>query len=240
MDQTINIQEMQSNFILLEDISKTYQVDDIRTEILLNTSLSVSKGEFLIIMGPSGCGKTTLLNLIGALDSEYSGNSFVDGRRLTGMSNEDLASYRRNKVGFIFQFFNLLPTLTVEENVMAGIEILPLSRKEIEERTVKSLSKLDLFKKAKKFPSHLSGGEQQRVAIARALAKEPQLLLADEPTGNLDEENGKKIMDILKEINRELSITVVLVTHNPTFVKYSDRVVEIHNKKIVEKIYARI
>lgn len=240
MDRTTNIQEIQSNFIFLEDISKSYQVDDIRTEILLNTSLAVGKGEFLIIMGPSGCGKTTLLNLIGALDSEYSGNSFVDGQRLTGMSNEDLASYRRNKVGFIFQFFNLLPTLTVEENVMAGLEILSLSRKEIEEKTANSLSKLDILNKAKKFPSHLSGGEQQRVAIARALAKEPQLLLADEPTGNLDEENGNKIMDILKEINVEFGITVVLVTHNPAFVKYADRVIEIHNKKIAEKIYDRI
>jgi len=240
MEQTINIQEMQSNFIVLENISKSYHVDGIRTEILHSTSLAVGKGEFLIIMGPSGCGKTTLLNLIGALDGEYSGNSLVNGQRLTGMSIEDLANYRRSTVGFIFQFFNLLPTLTVEENVMAGLEILSLSRKEIKERTANSLSRLDILNKAKKFPSHLSGGEQQRIAIARALAKEPQLLLADEPTGNLDEENGNKIMDILKKINVELGITVVLVTHNPAFVKYADRVVEIHNKKITEKIFARI
>lgn len=235
MTQTVNIKEVHNDFILLDKISKTYQVDDVKTEILVKTSLSIQKGEFVIIMGPSGCGKTTLLNIIGALDSEYDGSSSVDGQKLTGLSNEDLAKYRRHKVGFIFQFFNLLPTLTVEENVTAGIELLSLSRKEIEERTKNALSKVGLHQKAGKFPSHLSGGEQQRASIARALAKQPKLLLADEPTGNLDEANGYNIMDMLKQINEEFGMTIVLVTHNPSYLRYADRVVEIHNKQIVVK-----
>jgi putative ABC transport system ATP-binding protein len=222
-----------NKFIILEQIYKSYKVDGIDTEILRDASLTIGEGEFVIIMGPSGCGKTTLLNLIGALDTAYNGKIWVDGQILTDMSVEELTSYRREKIGFIFQFFNLLPTLTVEENVRAGIEILPISRAEVAQRTMDFLDRMHMANKVRKFPSQLSGGEQQRVAIARALAKNPRLLLADEPTGNLDEENGEKIMNLLKGINQDAGVTIVLVTHNVAFRKYADRIIEIHNKKIL-------
>lgn len=230
-----HIPGIENDFIVLEHVSKNYEVDGVGVEILRDTSLSIGEGEFVIIMGPSGCGKTTLLNLIGALDNVYSGKIWVDGQTLTGLSAENLTVYRREKIGFIFQFFNLLPTLTVEENVRAGIEILPISRTEVAQRTMKSLDEMHLDNKARKFPSQLSGGEQQRVAIARALAKNPRLLLADEPTGNLDEENGRKIMELLKDINQDKGLTIVLVTHNLTFRRYADRVIEIHNKHLIDK-----
>ncbi len=229
-----NSHRIKNDFIRLEHIYKHYELDGLRVEILRDASLSIGKGEFVIIMGPSGCGKTTLLNLIGALDRSYSGKIWVDGQTLTGISSKDLTIYRREKIGFIFQFFNLLPTLTVEENVRAGIEILPISQGEVAKRTTKFIEEMNIVNKAQKFPSQLSGGEQQRVAIARALAKKPHLLLADEPTGNLDEENGEKIVNLLKSINQEGGITIVMVTHNIAFRKYADRIVEIHNKCLMD------
>lgn len=230
-----NSPKVKDDFIILDHITKKYQFDGEEFEVLRDTSITIREGEFIIVMGPSGCGKTTLLNLIGALDRTYCGEISIDGQIITSMSTENLTTYRRHKVGFVFQFFNLLPTLTVEENIKAGIEILPISRDEINKRTMIFLNEMNLAHKIHKFPSQLSGGEQQRVSIARALAKNPRLILADEPTGNLDEKNSERIMDLLKYINRKQNITIVLVTHNIAFRKYADRIFEIHDKRLVDK-----
>jgi len=222
--------------VTLEKVSKMYRVGEVRTGVLNDASLEIRRGEFVVVFGVSGSGKSTLLNLIGGLDTCTSGKIVVDGQDLSRAAPEELSVYRRKKLGFIFQFYNLIPTLTAAENVEATLEILPLPRAECRQRSRRFLERVGLSGKADKYPSQLSGGEQQRVAIARALAKEPVLILADEPTGSLDEATADRIVvDLMKNMNREMGATFVLVTHNPKIAEHADRVIEIHGGRVLEQ-----
>ena len=202
--------------------------------MLKGTDLNMKKGEMIMVMGPSGSGKTTLLNLLGGIDGPDSGGLLVDGLDLTRLGKKDLNKFRRERVGFIFQFYNLIPTLTAIENVELGLESLIGSSREMRDRSKKYLDMVGLSDKARNYPQELSGGQQQRVAIARALAKEPSLILADEPTGNLDEEREGSIMGIMKELQHKLGITFLIVSHNTRLKKYMDRTLILRHGKLHE------
>ncbi len=197
---------------------------DTETVVLKNVDLEIRQGEFLTIIGVSGSGKSTLLNIIGALDTPTSGEVEVLGEKLSQASEEERTLFRKQHLGFIFQFYNLLPTLTAEENVKIGLELLKLSASEMRERVTKYLDAVGLGAKRHKFPSQMSGGEQQRVAIARALAKHPRIILADEPTGNLDRDTAHSILTLMRKMNQESGVTFVIVTHDMEMAKLSDRV----------------
>lgn len=215
------------HIIVLEDVTKTYQMGKVQAHALKGADLVVAKGDFMVILGPSGSGKTTLLNLIGGIDSCTSGDILIDGVYLNELKDKDLTQYRRAKIGFVFQFFNLIPTLTARENVELAAELVENPRDAAE-----ALTQVGLTDKAERFPSELSGGEQQRVAIARALVKNPPVLLCDEPTGELDNETGKKILSVLRRINQDEGKTVVFVTHNSAIAQMADKVVRLRNGEI--------
>ncbi len=223
-----------SILVSLNQVSKSYSTGEVTTEVLKDVNLAISRDQFVVGLGVSGCGKTTLLNLIGALDTPTAGGVVVDGQIISSMGDRARTEFRCRRVGFIFQFYNLLSTLTAIENVEAGLEILPLSRAEIRARADHYLKAVSLDGKADKFPAQLSGGEQQRVAIARALAKEPVLVLADEPTGNLDEETGLSVMRLMSDLHRNNHGSFVVATHNPRMAALADRVVHIEHGRIVE------
>jgi putative ABC transport system ATP-binding protein len=220
--------------VVLTRVSKWYETPAHRTVVLSDASLAIERGQFVVVLGPSGSGKTTLLNLVGAMDTASSGRAVVAGIDLTAGSSTAHVAFRREKVGFVFQFYNLFPTLTAAENVEIGLEILDLSRQEVARRIRASLEAVGLAHRAAAFPAELSGGEQQRVAIARALAKEPALVLADEPTGNLDRETGERVVRLMKELNQRSGATFVVVTHNPQLAAMADRVVHVVAGRIVE------
>jgi len=220
----------------LSRVTKSYRAGEITTDVLRGVDLVLRRDEFVVVHGVSGCGKTTLLNLIGALDVPSSGDVVVDGARVSSMTERARARFRAVNVGFIFQFYNLLPTLTAAENVEAALEVLPMTRAEIQRRSHHYLSAIGLADKMAKFPSQLSGGEQQRVGIARALAKEPSLILADEPTGNLDEDSGLDVMRLMTELRRRARATVVVVTHNPDLSRFADRVLRIDRGQIAQPL----
>ena len=224
-----------SSIIVLQDVDKSYFIGEVTVPVLRNTSLTIQEGELVVVFGVSGCGKTTLLNLIGALDSPDAGSIGVDGEEISTLSQTELTEFRRRKLGFVFQFYNLLPTLTARENVESALELLDLTRKEVEMRALDYLERVGLGDKARKFPAQLSGGEQQRVAIARALAKEPRVLLADEPTGNLDEETSQQVAALLQEMNRSFGTTMVVVSHNPQIGSVAKTIVRIKNRQIIEE-----
>jgi putative ABC transport system ATP-binding protein len=217
----------------LDHVHKHYRLGEVTVPVLEDISLAVRSGEFIVVFGVSGSGKTTLLNLMGALDLPDSGRVLIDGDDTTAAGVRGLNRIRRDKLGFVFQFYNLFPTLTAAENVLTALEILPLSPEERRDRVARTLDQVGLADKAGKFPGQLSGGEQQRVAIARALAKQPRLILADEPTGNLDEHTADRIVDLMRRMNRETGATFVIVTHNPSIRDRADRVIEIHENRIV-------
>lgn len=219
--------ENQQHIIALEDVAKTYQMGKVEVPALKRADLIVQRGDFMVILGPSGSGKTTLLNLIGGIDAPTTGNIIIDGVSLSNFSEKDLTEYRRTKIGFVFQFFNLIPTLTAKENVELAAELVENPRD-----TSEVLSLVGLADKADRFPSELSGGEQQRVAIARALVKNPPILLCDEPTGELDNETGRRILSVLRRINREEGRTVVFVTHNSAIAQMADKVVRLRDGEI--------
>lgn len=208
------------------NIVKSYG-GEVVTEVLKGFSFFAAQGELLTIFGPSGCGKTTVLNIIGALDHPDSGELIVCGEDLTRMNAAELTRFRAEKLGFIFQFYNLMPTLTAVENIEAGLEVLTLDRREIRRRANRYLEKVGMAGKGDKYPAQLSGGEQQRIAIARALAKEPQLVLADEPTGNLDVRTADVVTSLMKELIRDVGLTCIIVSHNPGIKEISDRVLYI-------------
>lgn len=220
--------------VRMEAVSKHYLAGDLTVDVLRDINLEIPRGEFVVVLGVSGSGKTTLLNLMGALDTPSSGLIRVDGVEVSAVGERARTEFRREKVGFIFQFYNLLPTLSARENVEAALEILPLTRAEIAARSRHYLEGVGLEDRQDKFPSQLSGGEQQRVGIARALAKEPALVLADEPTGNLDEDTGLRIVDLMRKLQREKRTTVVLVTHNPRLTAFADRIVRIEHRTCAE------
>ncbi|AIY89081.1 ABC transporter ATP-binding protein [Geoglobus acetivorans] len=217
------------SLISLEDVWKTYRMDRVEVHALRGATLEVGEGEFVVILGPSGSGKTTLLNIIGGIDLPTKGKVYFRGRDISKLDDRELTLHRRKNVGFVFQFFNLLPTLTARENVMIAQELVDNSR-DVDE----VLEFVGLGDRASHFPSELSGGEQQRVAIARALVKNPPLILADEPTGSLDLETGKRVLRVMRDINRESKITFILVTHNSVIGEMADKIVRLRDGKVAD------
>ena len=213
----------------LEDVSRSYQMGQVEVRALTSVSLDITRGEFIVILGPSGSGKTTLLNLVGGIDSPTSGKITVDGIELNALDDKGLTEYRRNHIGFVFQFFNLIPTLTARENVEFAAELVEEPRDPLE-----VLEIVGLKERADHYPSELSGGEQQRVAMARALVKDPPILLCDEPTGELDFETGKHILSAMKMINEVSRKTVLLVTHNTAIGDIAHRVIRLRSGEITE------
>jgi len=213
----------------LDEIGRTFQMGEVSVEVLKKINLSVRRGEFLAIVGPSGSGKTTILNLIGGLDSPSEGQLWYENRELTHASASDLTRYRRDEIGFVFQFYNLVPTLTARENILVSTEISNNPRN-VEE----VLNLVGLSERMNHFPAQLSGGEQQRVAIARAVAKSPAVMLCDEPTGALDFETGKRVLRVLVDLNRQLGKTIVIITHNAALAQVADRVVHLRSGEITE------
>jgi putative ABC transport system ATP-binding protein len=221
--------------IKLVNVSKTYKQGTREVEALRNISFSIRKGEFLSIMGPSGSGKSTLLNLIGGLDQPTAGEIFIDGNPLHGISDDELTLIRRKKVGFIFQFFNLLPILTALENVGLPLLIDGVSFSRIKEKAVHLLEEVGMGERIEHRPEQLSGGEMQRVAISRALITDPAVLLADEPTGNLDSHTSEEIFMLLKRLN-DNGQTIVMVTHNPRAAEYGSRLITLKDGALAEDI----
>ncbi len=221
--------------IRLENVWKIYKQDGVKTTALRNVSLSIFEKEFVSILGPSGSGKSTLLHIMGLLDTPEKGRVFFDGIDTSKFSEDKLAEIRRKRIGFVFQFFYLFPTLTAIENVMLPMIFAGVPKKEREERAFKLLKLVGLEKRATHLPNELSGGERQRVAIARALANNPRIIFADEPTGNLDSKSGKKIMKILQSLNKK-GITIVMVTHDPQIAKQTKRKIFIKDGKIVREV----
>lgn len=217
----------------IRDLRKTYMEGDKARLVLENVDLEITTGEFFVLLGKSGSGKSTLLNLLSGIDLADSGEIIVDGVDIARLSDRDLTLYRRERIGIIFQFFNLIPTLTVLENITLPTELGGRDRREGERRARTLLERVGLANRADTFPDKLSGGEQQRVAIARALAHEPSVVLADEPTGNLDEDTGKQILALLLELTRDAGKTLIMATHNPEIVPLADRVCRIHEGKLV-------
>lgn len=223
---------MRKSMISLRNISKTFDGGEVRTRALDRINLEIEAGEYLAITGPSGCGKSTLLSILGLLDAPDAGEYSFDGQPVTAWSEAELNRLRRGRIGFIFQSFNLIEQLTVAENVELALEYLDIPSAERRLRAAAMLEKLGIAHRAKHRPSQLSGGQQQRVAIARALVANPALLLADEPTGNLDSAHGEEVMRLLRQINAE-GTTVVMVTHSPTHAAQASRVVSLLDGRIL-------
>jgi putative ABC transport system ATP-binding protein len=216
--------------VAAEDLTKVYGEGDTATRALDAVSFSIEAGEFVVLLGPSGSGKTTLLNQVGALEPSSSGSLRINGIEIAGMTNKERTEYRRSTVGFVFQFYNLVPTLTAHENVALIAEI---TGDEPDARSEEMLARVGLDDRSRNFPSQLSGGEQQRVAIARGIVKDPPLLLCDEPTGALDLETGRTILELLKSTTEGTDRTVFLVTHNSTIAEMADRILRLRDGKIV-------
>lgn len=214
-----------------DKVSKTYEMGEVKVEALKESSFTVYRGELMVILGPSGSGKSTLLNLMGGMDTPSSGQMFFGKKNISQVQPNDLTLYRRYEVGFIFQFYNLIPDLTAYENVALAAELVnqPIPVEEV-------LEEVGLTERCHHFPAQLSGGEQQRVAIARALVKRPQLLLCDEPTGALDDQTGKMVLSLLTQISRKEQTTIVIVTHNTSIGQIADRTLRMRSGQIVEII----
>lgn len=215
------------DFVKLENVKKRYQMGEVEIMAADGIDFSIKKGEFAVVVGPSGAGKTTVLNILGGMDTATEGKVLVDGADIAGYSQKKLTGYRRDDIGFVFQFYNLIPNLTALENVELALQICkdPMDAREV-------LEEVGLGDRLYNFPAQLSGGEQQRVSIARALAKNPKLLLCDEPTGALDYNTGKSILKLLQDTCRKKGMTVILITHNSAIAPMADRVIKIKNGKV--------
>jgi putative ABC transport system ATP-binding protein len=219
--------------IRLEQVDKVYRTERVETLALHNINLDVAKGEFVSIMGPSGCGKSTLLNLIGLLDKPSSGTLALEGSNINGAGDSKLAKYRNEKLGFVFQSFHLVPDLKVIDNVEIPLLYRKVSGSERRKLASAALDRVGLSSRMNHFPTQLSGGQQQRVAIARAIVGQPRILLADEPTGNLDSQMGDEIMEILHDLNQKDGTTIVMVTHDDRFARRTDRIVRLFDGRQV-------
>lgn len=225
---------MAEEIIKLENIWKTYLLGEVKLTVLKNVSLAIKRGSFTAIMGPSGSGKSTLLHLIGALDTPSKGNIYIDGQDVSKFSEDELAQIRGKKIGFVFQQFNLLPNLTALENVMLPMTFQGVPEKQRMERAKELLISLGLEARINHKPNELSGGERQRIAIARSLANNPEVIVADEPTGNLDSATGKKIMEVFIDLHKKEKKTVIVVTHDPNIAGYTEETINIKDGEIVK------
>ena len=221
--------------IKIENLTKIFRTEEVETVALNGVNMQVADGEFVAIMGPSGCGKSTLLNILGLLDNPTEGQYFLDGEEVGRLRERNRTKYRKGRIGFVFQSFNLIDELTVEENVELQLKYLDVPRKERRERVLEILRKVNLSQRARHYPQQLSGGQQQRVAIARAVVGHPKLILADEPTGNLDSKNGLEVMQLLSKLNAE-GTTIVMVTHSRHDATYANRVENLFDGQIVESM----
>ncbi len=219
--------------IKIEELTKIFRTEAVETTALNGVSLEVKDSEFVAIMGPSGCGKSTLLSILGLLDNPTSGNYYLDGEEVGHLKERARTNYRKGRIGFVFQSFNLIDELTVEENVDLQLKYLDVPKAERKERVLEILRKVSLSQRAKHYPQQLSGGQQQRVAIARAVVGRPKLILADEPTGNLDSKNGEEVMTLLSQLNAE-GTTIVMVTHSQHDATYANRVINLLDGAIVD------
>ena len=219
------------SYIEIKNLNKIYNLGEVEIKALDNTSFNIDKGELVVILGPSGAGKTTCLNILGGMDIATNGEVIVDGRDISKLKGKDLIKYRRTDIGFVFQFYNLVQNLTVIENVELAVQ---LCKDHLEPEEV--LDKVGLSERKQNFPSQLSGGEQQRVAIARAIAKNPKILLCDEPTGALDYKTGKQILKLLQDTCRNENVTVIIITHNGALAPMADKVIKFKNGSVEQVI----
>ena len=221
--------------IKLDNIKKVFNTEEVETWALRNVSLEVKEGEFVAIMGPSGCGKSTLLNIIGLLNNPTGGTYMLDGKDMSSLREHDRTLIRKGMIGFVFQSFNLIDELSVAENIELPLLYMGVPRKERKERARDVMERVAMTHRANHFPSQLSGGQQQRTAIARAILPRPKIILADEPTGNLDSRNGKEVMDLLSELHKE-GTTIVMVTHSLHDANYADRIINMFDGEIVSQV----
>lgn len=221
--------------IQTEKLTKKFRTSEVETIAVNNLDFEVEEGQFVAIMGPSGCGKTTLLNVLGLLDTPTSGKYILNGKDVTTLGERDRTYLRRGKIGFIFQSFNLIDELTVQENIELPLTYLKIKGEERKQKVLEIMRRMEISHRAKHFPHQLSGGQQQRVAIARAVVSSPDLILADEPTGNLDSKNGVEVMNILTELNKA-GTTVVMVTHNQRDAGYAHRVIDMLDGEIISTV----
>ncbi len=219
--------------IKVENLSKSFRTEEVETIALNGVSFEVKDGEFVAIMGPSGCGKSTLLNILGLLDNPTGGKYWLDGKKVDALKEKDRTDVRKGQIGFVFQSFNLIDELNVEENIELPLTYLNIPAKERKQRVQEIMKRMAISHRAKHFPHQLSGGQQQRVAIARAVVFGPKIILADEPTGNLDSKNGIEVMKLLTDLNRE-GTTIVMVTHSDRDASMAQRVIKLFDGKIVE------
>ena len=221
--------------IKLDNIKKVFRTDDVETWALQNVSLEVKEGEFVAIMGPSGCGKSTLLNILGLIDNPTEGTYLLNGTDVSRVQENERTELRKGTIGFVFQSFNLIEELNVVENIELPLLYMGISRSERRRRVQEIMERVGIAHRAKHFPCQLSGGQQQRVAIARAVIPSPKIILADEPTGNLDSHNGREVMDLLAELHRE-GTTIIMVTHSQHDANYADRIVNLFDGEVVSQV----
>jgi putative ABC transport system ATP-binding protein len=229
-------ERMNDTVIHLEGVKKVFLTDEVETHALAGIDLEMHRGEYISISGPSGCGKSTLLSILGLLDSPSEGAYLLNGKPVQDLSMSERARVRNREIGFIFQAFNLIGDLTVYENVELPLTYRGMPSAERKKRVQESLDKVGMAHRMKHYPSQLSGGQQQRVAVARALCGQPAILLADEPTGNLDSRNGEAVMDLLRELHRE-GATICMVTHDPRYARYAERTVHLFDGKVVDEAF---
>ena len=223
----------------IEKLKKVFRTEEVETVALNSVSLEVNDGEFIAIMGPSGCGKSTLLNILGLLDNPTSGEYYLAGQEVGHLKEKERTQTRKGKIGFVFQSFNLIEEMSVFENVELPLVYMGISKLERKKRVEEALRRMNISHRARHFPNQLSGGQQQRVAIARAVVANPKLILADEPTGNLDSKNGNDVMDLLSELNKE-GTTIVMVTHSQHDAAYSHRIINLFDGEIVTEVQSKM
>ncbi|MBQ9177125.1 MAG: ABC transporter ATP-binding protein [Bacteroidaceae bacterium] len=218
-----------------KNLKRTFQTEEVRTLALNGVSIEVNEGEFVAVMGPSGCGKSTLLNILGLLDSPTEGEYLLGGTDVSHLSEPERDQLRKGRIGFVFQSFNLIDDLTVEENIELPLLYMDIKRDERRKKVAALMERMDITHRAKHFPRQLSGGQQQRVAIARAVVAGPQMILADEPTGNLDSRNGREVMELLSQLHDE-GATIVMVTHSQRDASYADRIINLYDGQVVTEL----